>query len=82
DWYTPPPSTEQSSASVDRSTIRIHSSHKWPQAVVYDTTLPTFVPPPVTATGAAEPPAPQPAREAYAMVPETPPAARSADAAK
>ncbi|MFX7731873.1 hypothetical protein ABTK10_20295, partial [Acinetobacter baumannii] len=23
DWYTPPPSTEQSSASVDRSTIRI-----------------------------------------------------------
>ena len=82
DWYTPPPSTEQSSASVDRSTIRIHSSHKWPQAVVYDTTFPTFVPPPVTATGAAEPPAPQPAREAYAMVPETPPAARPADAAK
>ena len=32
-------------ANADRSTIRIHSMHKWPGAVVFDTSQPTIVPP-------------------------------------
>jgi hypothetical protein len=32
------------SAAVDRSVIRIHSDRKWPERVVFDTSLPTIVP--------------------------------------
>jgi hypothetical protein len=73
DWYFPPLDPEQNHADVDRSTIRIHSAHKWPQAVVIDTTQPTIVPPPVK-TVAAQPPAPKSAHgsahDAYAMATE------------
>jgi hypothetical protein len=31
---------------VDRSIIRINSAHKWPERIVFDTSLPTIVPPP------------------------------------
>ena len=31
---------------VDKSIIRIHSAHKWPDKIVIDTSLPTIVPPP------------------------------------
>ena len=34
--------------SVDKSIVRIHSDQKWPERLVYDTSLPTVVPPPVT----------------------------------
>lgn len=37
-------------ADIDRSIIRIHTRHRWPEAVVYDTSLPTIVPP-VAAAG-------------------------------
>jgi hypothetical protein len=48
-----------SAPSVDRSVVRIHSDKKWPERVVYDTSLPTIVPPPVAnAQIAAAPPAP------------------------
>jgi hypothetical protein len=50
---------------IDRSTIRIHSGHKWPSAVVFDTTQPTIVPP-APAVMAENPPAKSP-REAFAM---------------
>ena len=59
-------------ADVDRSVIRIHSRHKWPAAVVYDTSLPTIVPPVVTAGAAPE----KSPREAFAQLPPAPPAAR------
>jgi hypothetical protein len=45
--------TDASSASfmrearVDKSIIRIHSAHKWPEAIDIDTSLPTIVPPPL-----------------------------------
>jgi hypothetical protein len=77
-WYLPPLSAEGARADVDRATIRIHSTHKWPKAVVYDTTLPTIVPP---ATAAVETPAAERVREAFAMV-EAPEAAKPAEAAK
>ena len=76
DWYLPRPVADPAHADVDRSTIRIHSTHKWPGAVVYDTSQPTIVPPvPAVAAVAPVPPAP---REAFAMAPKpdaVPPAA-------
>src|SRR5882757_2582513 len=59
DWYLPRPVADPAHADVDRSTIRIHSMHKWPGAVVYDTSQPTIVPPvPAVAAVAPVPPAP------------------------
>jgi hypothetical protein len=49
DWYLPKGVQQAARADVDRSIIRIHSKHKWPEAVVIDTTLPTIVPPLTTA---------------------------------
>ena len=54
---------------VDKSIIRLSSAHKWPEKVVYDTTLPTIVPPPVSI--AAETPRPvlsASPREAFAKM--------------
>src|SRR5450631_1008549 len=34
-------------AAAENPTLRIRSDHKWPQAIVFDTTQPTIVPPPV-----------------------------------
>ena len=31
--------------SIDKTVVRIHSDQKWPERVVYDTSLPTIVPP-------------------------------------
>ncbi len=53
DWYLPQTAIEAAQADVDRSTIRIHSAHKWPSAVVFDTTQPTIVPPPLVQAQAA-----------------------------
>lgn len=86
-WYLPTPDAERERADADRSIIRIHSAHKWPTAVVFDTTQPTIVPPAaVTAAQAALPepasaPA-KPAREAYALAVAEPPAAKPAEVAK
>lgn len=54
DWLTPQPTAEARRADVDRSTIRIHSAHKWPSAVVFDTAQPTIVPPQQPAVAAVE----------------------------
>jgi hypothetical protein len=80
DWYTPQSATEATAASVDRTTIRIHSAHKWPSAVVFDTTQPTIVPP---VLAEAAPAKPTPAREALAMAQDSDvaPAAAAAPAA-
>jgi len=76
DWYLPRQAAEASRADVDRSTLRIHSAHKWPSAVVFDTTQPTIVPPPqpALADAAKPPPREKSLREALAL-------AREADAA-
>jgi hypothetical protein len=82
DWYLPRPVADPARADVDRSTIRIHSMHKWPGAVVYDTSQPTIVPPAPAVT--AEAPLPPAPREAFAMAPKpdpAPPAAAPAPAA-
>jgi hypothetical protein len=38
------PVADQREASVDLSTVRIHSDRKWPAPVVFDTRVPTIVP--------------------------------------
>jgi len=47
----------QAAPSIDKTVVRIRSDQKPPERVVYDTSLPTIVPPVVTAN-AATPPAP------------------------
>src|SRR4051794_29190093 len=48
-----------SAPGIDKSTVRIHSTQKLPERVVYDTSLPTIVPPVAKAQMAAAPlPAP------------------------
>jgi hypothetical protein len=47
-----------SAPGLDKSTVRIHSVQKLPERVVYDTSLPTIVPPAAkTVVAAAAPPA-------------------------
>jgi hypothetical protein len=43
-------------ASTDFPVIRIHSNRKWPERVVYDTSLPTIIPAQIANTNASIPP--------------------------
>jgi hypothetical protein len=54
DWVVPPPKGEHVKSEVRLPVIRIHSERKGPEAVVFDTTQPTFVAP-VEQDGAATP---------------------------
>ena len=73
------PAADGSAASVDRSVIRIQSNQRWPERVVFDTTLPTIIPA-SAALPVAEVPSPQKAtaaaqdrvREAFAQVSPNP----------
>lgn len=46
DWYLPRQDAMPAGADADRTVIRLHSAHKWPERIVIDTSLPTIVPPP------------------------------------
>jgi hypothetical protein len=69
DWYIPKLSAEPDRADVDRSIIRIHTMHRWPEAIVFDTSLPTIVPPPVMTADVAAKTTP---RDALALLPQAP----------
>jgi len=43
--------------SIDKTVVRIRSDQKWPERVVYDTSLPTIVPPAAATTQIAAAPA-------------------------
>jgi hypothetical protein len=73
-WFPKPPVVEKAPANLP--IIRIHSDRKWPERVVYDTSLPTIVP---TSIASAEVPAPEAiggapsgtrVREVFAMLKE------------
>jgi hypothetical protein len=67
EWYLPDsPQSFVREAYVNKSIIRIKSTHKWPEQVVIDTSLPTIVPPP-SAVLANTPLINQP-REAFAQL--------------
>ena len=70
DWYIPKLSAAPDRAGVDKSIIRIHSKHKWPEAIALDTSLPTIVPPPVIM---AELPAKKTSHDALALLPQASP---------
>ena len=69
DRYLPQPAATSARAEVDRSIIRLHSRHKWPERIVIDTSLPTIVPPPVKVADKPEqaPPAARSPRAAFAL---------------
>jgi hypothetical protein len=48
----------QAAPSVNKTVVRIRSDQKLPERVVYDTSLPTIVPPPSMMARAVAPPAP------------------------
>jgi hypothetical protein len=48
----------QAAPSVDKTVVRIRSDQKPPERVVYDTSLPTIVPPPTKTAQAVAPPVP------------------------
>ena len=53
-------------ANPDLPVIRIHSDRKWPERVVFDTSLPTIVPAQTAKAEAITPPLPTPVAEASA----------------
>ena len=57
--------------SIDKSVVRIKSDRKLPERVVYDTSLPTIVPPAAKVQVAATPPAPAADATAQARVRDT-----------
>ena len=63
----------QQRVDVDRSTIRISSARKWPEAITIDTSLPTIVPATVVADQkTAAPSVTEPIRRAFAQVSSDP----------
>lgn len=62
----PAESVIRNAGEVDKSVIRIHSTHKWPDPIVFDTSLPTIVPPPSPVFAAA--PVERPPRDAFAQL--------------
>ena len=74
----------QSDAAVDMPMIRIHSDRKWPERVVFDTSIPTITPRPTANTVAsvaapstvADVSAKVRVREAFAQLPPPPDQAR------
>jgi hypothetical protein len=63
----------QAASSIDKTVVRIRSDQKPPERVVYDTSLPTIVPPRAVTAQAVTPPAP-------AAAPTSPSADASAQA--
>jgi hypothetical protein len=71
DAFTSQPAVVASTASsIDKTVVRIRSDQKPPERVVYDTSLPTIVPPPAAITAQAAP-APAPAVSPEARVRDT-----------
>lgn len=58
DWYFPKLVAAPARAGVDKTIIRLHTAHRWPEATVFDTSLPTIVPPPTVAVADSLPPPP------------------------
>jgi hypothetical protein len=73
DWYLPAAALTEAHSEIDRSVIRIHSRHKWPEAIRMDTSAPlvTAAAPIAVAVEASAPHAP-PARPAQPEKPARP----------
>jgi hypothetical protein len=73
DAFAPPQAAVASngSSSIDKTVVRIHSDQKPPERVVYDTSLPTIVPPKATIQAAVAPVPPAVDLTAQARVRDT-----------
>src|SRR5689334_14718463 len=74
DWYFPKPAAAEAVATdVDRSIIRIHSSHQWPVAVRINTSeqIPSVTSPTVVVSDLPAFASATPVRQAYAYMPPT-----------
>ena len=72
DWYFPLEATASAYKDVDRSVIRIHTSHRWPDAINFDTSASVVTSAPIVADAApVNAPAPR-VRQAYAFQPPLP----------
>ena len=69
DWYMPKLAVMTAVADADKTVIRIQSGHKWPEAIVFDTSLPTIAPPVAEATTPVEKSPGKSPRDALAQVP-------------
>ena len=69
DWYFPKLIAPPASAGIDKTIIRLHTAHRWPEATVYDTSLPTILPPPPAVVAERLPPAvkARPPEQAFAL---------------
>jgi len=84
------PATERTDAAADLSMIRINSDRKWPERVVFDTTLPAITPATTAiaevqvreSTGVADVPAKLRVRETFAQLPLSSNQLRPADPRK
>ena len=67
-WYWPAAPTTSAAqaqeASLNKEILRIRSAQKWPQKIVFDTNIPTIVPPSALVAKAPSPPPPFKAAEA------------------
>jgi hypothetical protein len=55
DWFLPkPPAISSARSQINKTTIRIESTRKWPEKIVFDTSQPTFSPPAVGMASAQE----------------------------
>jgi hypothetical protein len=78
DWYLPKSAAEPARAGVDKTIIRIQSTRQWPEAIVFDTNRPSLVTASLVTAEAAPAETPtveRPARDAFAQLAPTPPAA-------
>jgi hypothetical protein len=56
DAYAPkPPVLSTADTNIEKPIIRIHSDRKWPERVVFDTSIPTVIPKPTEQTEASIP---------------------------
>jgi len=70
DWYFPASTSAAASDNeIDRSIIRIRSSHRWPDAIQMDTRAPMPAAAPIVAEAAAPTPPVERVRQAYAFEP-------------
>ncbi len=59
--------TDRNDAGIDKAVIRIHSDRKWPERVVFDTSIPTIVPAQTAkAEAVVSPPPPTPVADVSA----------------
>jgi len=62
----PAADTNRNDADIDKAVIRIHTDRKWPERVVFDTSMPTTIVPAQTVKAEAVVPPPTPAADVSA----------------